>query len=288
MNAPAHSVAELLKQAESQIRRQKSLSYSAPALEARLLFEHASGKNHSWQIAHGEETVTTDLRKDFCSLLSQRLSGVPIAFIIGTQDFWSLTLAVSDCTLIPRQDTESLVEAALSLALPETAKVIDLGTGTGAIALALAKERPKWQVIGVDFVPAAVELAKQNAQRNQLSVAFLQSNWLEAVKHLQFDLIVSNPPYVESGSEYLQQGDLRFEPDSALSSGEDGLDDIRCIIEQAYDCLLPNGYLVIEHGYTQSEAINDLLSAKGFLQITTKTDYNGQPRVTLAQMNKRA
>lgn len=277
------TVKRLLTQAETKIAEQTDLSFSAPALEARLLFEFVSGKAHSWQIVYADQILSPDTVIEFQSVLAKRLAGMPIAFIIGTQDFWSLNLAVDSCTLIPRQDTESLVEAALHLPLPDSAEVVDLGTGTGAIALALAKERPLWTVMGVDYIEQAVALAKRNAQRNRLDVEFLQSDWFSSIKDRQFHLIVTNPPYVETDSAYLQQGDLRFEPMSALCSGEDGLDDIRIIIEQAFDCLFSGGYLVIEHGFSQAQIISELLHAKGYVQIATKTDYNGLSRVTLAQ-----
>lgn len=281
------SVGDILKQAQARIAEHSELTYSAPALEVRVLFEHVTGKGHAWQIAHAEESVSAEVFSQFQSVIEKRLCGLPIAFITGTQDFWSLSLLVDTCTLIPRQDTECLVEAALALDLPMDAKVIDLGTGTGAIALALAKEKPNWEIIGIDLIDEAVALAQKNALRNKLDVQFFQSNWLDAVCERTFHLIVSNPPYVESASAYLEQGDLRFEPASALSSGKDGLDDIKVIIEQAFDCLLPNAYLAIEHGNSQAEAIGRLFKAKGFVQITTKTDYNNQPRVTIGQKIER-
>jgi release factor glutamine methyltransferase len=221
--------------------------------------------------------------------VNQRLAGMPLAFIIGTQAFWTLELEVDSCTLIPRQDTEILVDAALELSFASNSsssdrtKVLDLGTGTGAIALALAKERPAWNVMGVDRIAAAVALAKRNATRNGIKAAFVQSDWFSAVKGKQFNLVVSNPPYVETNSVYLTQGDLRFEPASALSSGEDGLNDIRIIIEQSLVHLHPSGWLVMEHGAAQAQAISDLLRQQGYVQIVTKTDYNDLARVTLAQ-----
>lgn len=286
MSVQSFSVAQLLSLASAKIDAAKNLKNSSPALEARILFEHASARPRSWQIAHSDERLELAVISEFENLLAQRLTGKPIAFILGSQDFWSLNLAVSDCTLIPRQDTECLIEAALELDLPEDAGVIDLGTGTGAIALALATERANWKITGVDRIDEAVVLAKKNAKKHSLNVKFLTSNWLEALSESRFDLIVSNPPYVEKGSEYLLQGDLRFEPVSALCAGEDGLDDIRIIIEQSYDCLHSGAYLLLEHGYLQAKAIRQLLNEKGYVQISTKTDYNGLERVTQAQKGR--
>jgi release factor glutamine methyltransferase len=282
-NTDALTVSELLLNAKAQIAAQEDLTFSSPDLEARILFEHVSGHGRSWQIAHGQDMLDTDIKAAFENALAQRLAGEPIAFITGTQDFWSMTLAVDSSTLIPRQDTESLVELALSLPLCENAEVLDLGTGTGAIALALAKERVNWQITGVDRIERAVALAKSNALRNGLAVNFKQSNWFSVLDAQQFDLIVSNPPYVEQNSDYLQQGDLRFEPHSALTSGEDGLDDIRLIVDQAYAHLHNDAYLVIEHGASQAPAIAQLLQAKGYIEIESIKDYNDLARVIVAK-----
>ncbi|MFC4699688.1 peptide chain release factor N(5)-glutamine methyltransferase [Glaciecola siphonariae] len=277
------NVRALLKDAQNRLAAQTELTFSEPALEARLLFEHVSGYAHSWQIAHADELVEETLQCAFESCLTARLAGKPLAFITGQQDFWSLNLEVKDCTLIPRADTETLVEAALDLPLPKNASVLDLGTGTGAIALALAKESPSWEVIGVDRVGQAVALAKRNAVRNNLRAAFFHSHWFSALNNYKFDLIVSNPPYVEQQSEYLHQGDLRFEPESALVSGLDGLDDIRLIIDSAHDYMNSDAYLLLEHGFEQGRAVRKLMDSKGFVQITSKKDYNGLERVSIAR-----
>lgn len=275
-------VSTLIEQAKDKIAAQPELRFSDPSLEARLLFEYVSGKNYAWQIAHAHAPVQDKWLKDYSLAIEQRLSGKPIAFITGTQGFWSLELAVENCTLIPRQDTETLVEACLGLALNAQAKVLDLGTGTGAIALALAAERAGWQILGVDLIAEAVALAQKNAVANRLQVSFKQSNWFSNLQGQSFDVIVSNPPYVESSSEYLQQGDLRFEPMSALASGDDGLDDIRWIIQHAPEHLTTMGWLLLEHGSEQASAIAELLAQKGFVQIQHKKDYNRLERVSFA------
>ncbi|MFT4653501.1 MAG: release factor glutamine methyltransferase [Kangiellaceae bacterium] len=284
INAAA-SIQVILADAAKQISAQAELTFSHPALESRFLLQFVVDKNHAWLIAHADECLSAEQFMRFYKLLNERLTGKPIAFILGTQDFWSLSLKVADCTLIPRQDTELLVEIALSLSLKDSANVLDLGTGTGAIALALAKENPNWSVTGLDRVQGAVELATENAVLNHLKVNFLQSDWFSQLSttHLSsYDLIVTNPPYVEADSDYLTQGDLRFEPLCALVAADDGLADIRTIIEQSTQYLRINGYLLIEHGHTQSEAVQALLCAVGFSQVKSFEDYNKIPRVTLA------
>ena len=283
--APA-SIKEILSGAASAIKSEVELTYSHPELEARLLLEFVLEKNHAWLITHNNEVIEGVCLNRYLDLLNQRLTGKPIAYILGTQAFWDLNLKVNASTLIPRQDTECLIETVLTLPLANNARTLDLGTGTGAIALALAKENPNWTVIGLDKVPEAVELAKENAILNQLKVDFLQSDWFSALTNKQekFDLIVSNPPYVEANSDYLQQGDLRFEPLSALVSGDDGLADIRMIIQAAPTFLNHNAYLVFEHGHTQSLAIQTLLCEAGFVGVKSCNDYNNLPRVTYGYM----
>lgn len=279
------SIEQLLAKAKAALAASPELSFHEPTLEARMLLEHASEKSHTWLITHNNECLPTEQIDVFNQLLSARLAGQPIAFILGTQDFWTLHLHVAPCTLIPRQDTEILVESVLQLPLPRTAKVVDLGTGTGAIALALASERPTWQVMGLDKISEAVELAKKNAKLNKLQAKFIQSDWFANVKRNEkFDLIVSNPPYVEQDSEYLQQGDLRFEPSSALASGIDGLDDIRLIINKAKDYMNKHAWIAFEHGCSQAKDIQACLATHGFVNIQSFQDYNQLDRVTLGQI----
>lgn len=214
-------------------------------------------------------------------VLKRRLTGEPLAHILGYWYFWDFKLAVAPCTLIPRPDTELLVEQSLALPLPANARVLDLGTGTGAIALALAKEKPNWTLTGVDVQPDAVELAKQNVQL--LAVAncqIKQSSWFDALEGQQFDLIVSNPPYIDAQDPHLALGDVRFEPDSALVAPEQGLADIRHICTQAPQFLTPSGWLWLEHGYQQSEAVQQILTEAGFIQVQSVKDYGGQWRIS--------
>lgn len=252
----------------------------SPQLDARLLLAHVLQVSSSYLYTWPEKTLNPQQIGQYQQLIAARHQGQPVAYLLGEREFWDLKLAVSPDTLIPRPETEVLVEAALQLDLPADARVLDLGTGTGAIALALASERPQWQITGVDRIAEAVELAKTNAQANQLVVTFLQSHWFSQVSGC-FDLIVSNPPYVESDSPCLQQGDVRFEPLSALTAGQDGLDDIRHIIQQAPDYLRTGGVLMFEHGFKQGSAVSQLLREQGFEHTNSLPDLAGKSRITL-------
>lgn len=233
---------------------------------------------HTWP----ETLLDKTQMQRFQEYISKRSSGHPVAHIIGYRDFWSLRLRVTSATLIPRPETELLIEIVLDLDLTPQSAVLDLGTGTGAIALALASENPNWSITGVDKNSEAITLAKNNAIMQQLErVNFVQSDWFSAMENRQFDLIVTNPPYIEDNNHYLQQGDVRFEPLSALISGADGLDDIRFIISHSKHYLKDRGWLVIEHGYQQSGLVMDILREHGFNQIRSERDLNDLPRVTL-------
>ena len=256
--------------------------HDSAAVDSKVLLAACLHKElvylHTWP-----EKLLTELQmKGFKAFVEQRSLGHPVAHIIGYRDFWTLRLKVSPATLIPRPETELLVEISLGLNLPDKTKVLDLGTGTGAIALALASENANWQITGLDKHLQAVTLAKDNALLNKLeSVDFIQSDWFSAVKHRKFDLIVTNPPYIEDDNHYLNLGDVRFEPSSALTAGPDGLDDIRLIVAQSKPYLSHTGWLVIEHGYQQSNQVADILRAYDFKQIRCEIDLNGLPRVTL-------
>ncbi|MFT6897445.1 MAG: release factor glutamine methyltransferase [Paraglaciecola sp.] len=257
----------------------------SPALDSRLLLCHALQCEQVYLLTWPDKTLDPVILSQYQQQVAKRKTGQPVAYLLGYRDFWTQRLQVSPATLIPRPETELLVEIALGLPLTNDAQVLDLGTGTGAIALALASEKPNWRVTGVDVNPDAVLLAKVNAADNHLKhVRFLPSDWFSALDGNKFSLIVSNPPYVETGSEYLQQGDVRFEPDRALVSGEDGLDDIRLIIAQSATFLSANGWLAFEHGSTQHFAIQAILAEQGFDDIQTHCDLNQLPRITLARM----
>ena len=263
-------------------------------VDALVLLQHATGKSRTQILAFDETEIDEKVRLKLTALLDRRLKGEPIAYILGEKEFWSLPLNVSEGTLIPRPDTEILVEKALQIALeklednPLYFRILDLGTGTGAIALALASELSlicqkkaiQLDVIGVDLMPDVVKLAQSNAEKNKLSVQFLQSRWFENVEG-QFDIIVSNPPYIDYTDEHLTQGDVRFEPRSALVAGENGLADLRHLIEQSPRYLKDNGYLLLEHGWKQGEEVRSIFWQNHWQGVATIRDYGDNERVTL-------
>ena len=263
-------------------------------IDALVLLQHATGRSRTQILAFEETQIDEKMSADLTALLAHRLKGEPIAYILGEKEFWSLPLNVSVDTLIPRPDTEILVEKALDIALEKLHKktsplrILDLGTGTGAIALALTSElTPRCQkqgvqleIIGVDFMPNAVLLAKSNAVKNQLNAIFLQSHWFEKVTG-KFDIIVSNPPYIDPNDVHLSRGDLRFEPRSALVAEEQGYADLRHIIEQAPHYLKENGALLLEHGWQQGEKVRSIFRENSGQQVATVRDYGDNERVTL-------
>ncbi len=271
------SIAALLAEVE--------LPDSATAqLDAELLLAHVLQKTRSYLLTWPERELSADQVAVFQRLVARRRAGEPIAYLLGEQGFWSLDLLVSADTLIPRPDTERLVELALEVGPAGTAKVLDLGTGTGAIALALATERAQWQLTGADCMPGAVQLAERNRIRLQLpNVHFVHSDWFAALGHATFELIVSNPPYIAADDPHLSQGDVRFEPASALISGADGLDAIRHLVQQAPAHLSSDGWLLLEHGWQQAEAVRELLSQRGFAHVQSWQDLGGHQRVSGGQ-----
>lgn len=254
-------------------------------LDAELLLAAALGKSRSFLHTWPERIVPSDAALKFAEYLQRRRGGEPVAYILGQQGFWKLDLEVAPHTLIPRPDTELLVEAALELLSAAPAKVLDLGTGSGAIALALASERPAWSVTAVDRVLEAVALAERNRQRLHLNNAtVLNSHWFGALEGQRFQLIISNPPYIASTDPHLVEGDVRFEPASALVAGIDGLDDLRLIVAQAPGHLDAGGWLMLEHGYDQAEAVRDLLQTRGFEEVHSRTDLGGHQRISLGRL----
>ncbi|WP_127025512.1 peptide chain release factor N(5)-glutamine methyltransferase [Rheinheimera mangrovi] len=253
--------------------------------EARRMLLEVLDINATSLMLYPERELSESQLLQLEPVLNRRLTGEPLAHILGYWYFWDFKLAVAPCTLIPRPDTELLVEQSLALPLPAKAKVLDLGTGTGAIALALAKEKPNWTLTGVDLQPDAVELAKQNVQQLALANCQIkQSSWFDAVAGEQFDLIVSNPPYIDAQDPHLALGDVRFEPDSALVAPEQGLADIRHICTQAPQFLTPSGWLWLEHGYQQAEAVQQILTDAGFTSVQSVKDYGGQWRISGGQL----
>lgn len=267
----------LLKQAA------EAIGGDSPRLDAELLLAHVTGLTRTSFIAWPEREVTQTLAEQFRILVSRRVDGRPVAYLLGEQEFWSLPLKVSPSTLIPRPDTECLVETALELPLPTEARVLDLGTGTGAIALALASEHPGWHITASDRIIEAVELARANSQALGLPITVVQSNWFESLPADRFDLLVSNPPYIPASDRHLSEGDVRFEPSSALVAGDDGLNDIRLLIAQSPRWLSDNGWLLLEHGHDQGKAVRDLFARNGWQAIETRNDYGGNDRLTFAR-----
>ncbi len=262
------------------LRDAAGLPGDSPRRDAEILLCHCLDKPRSWLYAWSESEVEGEKLLQFRELLRRRSAGEPVAWLTGTREFWSLPLEVSPDTLIPRADTETLVEWALELPLPADARVVDLGTGTGAIALALASERPDWHVSGVDFNPAAAALARRNAERCGLSrVGFLVSDWFSALGG-PFDLVVANPPYIEEHDPHLEEGDLRFEPRSALVAGDGGFADLDAIICRSVDFLADGAWLLLEHGFEQGPGVRGGLQAAGFTGVQTRCDLAGQERIS--------
>ena len=268
-------------------------------IDALVLLQHATGKSRTQILAFDDTEIGEKVRLKLTALLDRRLSGEPIAYILGEKEFWSLPLNVSKGTLIPRPDTEILVEKALQIALdklqenPPHFRILDLGTGTGAIALALASElssicqkrQISLEIIGVDLMPDVVALAQSNAERNKLNVQFLQSSWFENITG-KFEIIVSNPPYIDERDEHLSQGDVRFEPLSALVANDAGYADLRHIIELAPSYLNSNGVLLLEHGWQQGKKVRSIFQENHWEMVETVRDYGDNERVTLGFWKK--
>lgn len=257
-------------------------------LDAEVLLCHVLGVERTWLYTWGDRDADGEATGRFRALLARRLAGEPVAYLTGEREFWGLTLATDPSTLIPRPDTETLVEAALALATTSGGRLLDLGTGSGAIALAFASERPGWRVLGLDIRPEAVSLARQNAARHALANAvFDESDWFAALagqgEDARFDLVVSNPPYIAADDPHLAEGDVRFEPRSALVAGGEGLADLRHLVAAAREHLLPGGWLLLEHGWGQAEAVREALLAAGYAEVESRRDLAGHERASLGR-----
>lgn len=250
--------------------------------DAEVLLLHILQKPRSWLFTHADDALAMDVQTAYEALLGRREAGEPVAYITGSRGFWTLELEVTPATLIPRPETELLVELALRR-LPSDfhGRVADLGTGSGAVALAIARERPHAQVVATDASITALDVARRNAQRHAIqNVSFVHGDWLAPLAGQHFKLIVSNPPYIEAADPHLARGDLRFEPASALASGSDGLDDIRRIIDGARSQLDPGGWMMFEHGWHQGDAVRALLLAAGYAKVFTAQDLEQRDRVS--------
>lgn len=302
----------ILHEAQSLLSQTLEISKYEAKLEAQLLLQQVLNVNRAWLIAHEKDALQPNVNAAFEASLKRRQTGEPMAYILGSREFYGLDLIVTPDTLIPRPDTETLVEAALGkipqsditqnlpsrsrsesvltsgldfdLRQNDNISVLDLGTGSGAIALAIAKSCPQVSITAVDASSAAIAIANKNARNlNLTNVQFVLSNWFDDITHEKFDVIVSNPPYIEQNDMHLSQGDLRFEPLSALASGVDGLDDIRRIISNCLVYLKPQGWLMLEHGYNQAEQVADLMAETGLTNVETIRDLGGNDRVTIGK-----
>ena len=269
------TVADALRAAANRIDR----------IDAELLLLHVVERERIWLFTHDSEVLDDANAAAFDALIARREAGEPVAYLVGTRGFWTLDLTVTPDTLIPRPETERLVELALErIPLNTAARIVDLGTGSGAIALAIARERPHSRVIATDASEAALVVARLNAERNSIvNIAFRAGSWFAPVAGERFDLVVSNPPYIESDDPHLKEGDLRFEPATALAAGHDGLDDLRVIATEAASHLTQRGWLLVEHGWNQGDAVRDLFTAAGLIEVHTATDLEGRDRITLGR-----
>ncbi len=301
------NLSRYISAASTELAMTLDLPLSTARLEVILLMQFVLQVNHAWLIAHADDEIPMETDEAFQVLFKRRLNGEPMAYILGEREFFGITLKVTPDTLIPRPDTEILVETALekiayirqaqderhldnsrrndSVESEKPLSVLDLGTGSGAIALAIAQHAPNTNITAVDISERTLKVAEENAKNlNIHNVRFVLSDWFSALQNETFDLIISNPPYIENNDVHLSQGDLRFEPRAALASGDDGLDDIRQIIEHAASYLKPQGLLMFEHGYNQAESVSNLLASAHFTTIQTYQDLGGNDRVTLGRM----
>lgn len=278
-NEPTISIEQAINKAKALL-----VESDSALLDARVLLSHVLSCSSTYLHTWSDKMLTADQLNHYFSLIAKRIEGLPVAHLTGRRDFWSLELLVNDSTLIPRPETELLVELALDLAVPADCKLIDLGTGTGAIALAIAKERPNWHILATDFDASILQLTAKNIAHNHIkNVSLLPSRWFDELPEQSFDVIVSNPPYIDPTDVHLTQGDVRFEPKSALIADNHGLADIQEIVTQAPHYLADGGWLLLEHGYDQRNAVQALLQDNGFHQVRTCQDLAGQDRVTLGQ-----
>jgi release factor glutamine methyltransferase len=273
--APSRTVRAALEQAAA------ALPGETPRLDAEVLLAQALGRSRAWLLAHATDPVPAESHAAFAAMLARRADGEPVAYIVGKAAFWRLELEVNAATLVPRADTETLVEHVLGCVTASDARVLDLGTGSGAIALALAQERQGWEVLGVDIDPAAVAVAARNAQRHVIANArFVAGDWYLPVVGMRFDVIVSNPPYIRTDDPCLQAIGLVREPLAALASGADGLDALRAVIDGALAHLVSGGLLACEHGAEQGAQVRSLFAQAGFIHVLTVRDLSGRERVT--------
>lgn len=278
----AASIRELLQEAGMRLQKHSP----SPAVDAYYLLMHVLKKERTWLRLHEDARVSVNQHEDFDALLGRREQGEPVAYLTGSRGFWTLDIAVNHHTLIPRPETEMLVEFALEKIPPgSTQQVLDLGTGSGAIALAIKKERPHCPVTAVDASRDALAVAMGNAERLQLPIECLHSDWFSALPGKRFDLLLANPPYIDADDVHLGQGDVRFEPLSALVSAAHGLHDICRIAADAHACCTANAWLAFEHGHEQGAAVRQILEQNGYAAVMTRADLSGHERITFGRFS---
>lgn len=277
-----------ISQALNDARQCLQATSASPAVDAGILLCHVLDCSPGHLIAWPDKQLSPHQASQFKQILQQRIEGKPVAYITGEREFWSLSFKVTSDVLIPRPETETLVEFVLEKFSNSAAlTVADLGTGSGAIACALAVERPAWNIIATDSSAEALDIARHNASVHQLeNIRFVHGKWLEPLKGLDFDMIISNPPYVAADDPHLAEGDVRFEPETALASGKRGMDAITHLTSQAGQRLKAGGWLMVEHGYDQQKPVYDCFKQGGFEDIVQLTDLAGQPRVTAGRHAK--
>lgn len=287
MSAAAGTVGARIEAAITRLSAGLGLERSEARIEARALAAHAWQVDAAWLIAHATDIVESARDAAFRTLLDQRLSGRPVAYLTGVREFYGRRFDVTPDVLIPRPETELLVDEAMSHLEPgQPLRVLDLGTGSGCVAITVALERRQAIVTGVDRSTPALTLAARNAHRLGASVRFLESDWFSALAGERFDLVLGNPPYVAAGDPHLSHGDVRFEPPGALAAGTEGLDDLRRIIRTAPTHLAPGGWLWLEHGYRQATAVRQLLRETGMVCVATRSDLAGVPRISGGQVSE--
>ena len=271
-----------IQQALQQARQNLAESSPTAGLDAQVLLSHILQCNTAHLLAWPEKKLNREQIANYRQLIQQRQQGVPVAHLTGLREFWSLNFSVNDSTLIPRPETETLIEFILDkFSDREKIKLLDMGTGTGAIAITIATEKPGWEIFASELIEDALKLARDNSNRHQTSnITFIHSDWFNNIKHNDFDIIVSNPPYIANDDPHLLAGDVRFEPQSALSAGTTGMNDIEHLCAHAKNHLTQNGWLIVEHGYNQKQLVADCFAENDFVQIEQKQDLSGHIRMT--------
>jgi len=271
-----------IQQALQQASLLLSETGESAALDAQVLLSHALQCNTAHLVAWPEKNLSEEQASQYLQLVQQRKEGLPVAHLTGLREFWSLNFSVNNSTLIPRPETETLVEFVLEkFADKKNLKLLDMGTGTGAIAIAVASEKPEWKTFACDVSKQALKLAMQNSEQHQTSnTTFIHSDWFNNIADHDFDIIVSNPPYIANNDPHLSVGDVRFEPHSALTAGETGMDDIEHLCLYAKNHLVKNGWLIVEHGYNQKQLVADCFAENGYTEIEQRKDLSGHTRMT--------